>query len=105
MGEILPNIIDVFGPMVGTVVGLFLIPVIVVLWRKNESLQKKNDSDNKEWRSLLLQYTNDSLGFTKSLAKIIEDDVQPKLAFRDKVIDHHNKQEVFRGQVINKLDK
>lgn len=103
MGD-LASLTEVFGPVVGSVVGLLMVPAIIILWRQNIALSKKNDEDNREWRDLFLKYSNESLNFTKTLAKTVEDDISPRTQFREKVLDHQTKQEVFRSEVIRRLD-
>jgi len=96
---------DIFGPVVGTVVALMMVPAIIALWRTNIRLQKEKDEINERWLETFIRYSADAIKFSETILKNIEEDAPDKNSFRTVVRDHISEQRSFMAEVLNSIRK
>ena len=96
---------ELFGPIIGGVIALLMVPVIIVLWKNNLRLQKEKDELGDRWINHFLKYGSDSLRFTQKILEAMEGDQPDRNEFRQFVRDFIVEQRAFMQDLKNKLGR
>lgn len=96
-----------FDPVAAVIIGIFLLPVIGVLFRMytkekdaKEAIMEKRLTEMRE----ILEISNESSEIARTLLEMTREDRAPRDAFRKKVEDHVTKTEIHQADVQRKLD-
>lgn len=97
-----------FDPVAAVIIGIFLLPVIGVLFKlylaekkAKEDIMEKRLSEMRE----ILELSNEAGRIAETLLELTKGDKQPREAFRQDVRNFQARSEAHQGEVQRKLDE